>query len=366
VFQAKSVVVNKGGVFYTRLYPTTNLIGFNGAEPGTGEGVMMAYRAGASLHDAELTGRQCSLRFNTLNGKGTWIGVARDAEGKPIGPPYLEKPDRLLGEAAMGNAEAINHAWGTGKGPVWMDPRGISKEDEQYMRWGFQSEGMQAFLAWVDDENIDLSDTRFEFREQQIGSNIRARVDVNGRTSVAGLLFISPGSLSESAVYGMVTGMAAAEDSKDAKTPDLTGLQSSIQEAKRRYEELLDRKGPQYADWHEAQWAIWQIMYCYANPPHRTENTLKAGYNQLLRLRNLAGKTLKASNPHELYHCLEVLNLMDVAELVLLAVMERKESRGQSIRQDYPFVNPMLNKHLLITNRDGKPCFSWEKPRRIS
>lgn len=234
------------------------------------------------------------------------------------------------------------------------------------MRWGFQSEGMQAFLAWADREKIDLSSTRFEFREQQIGSNIQARVDVNGRTCVAGLLFIPPGSLSESAVYGMTTAVTAAEDIKEAKTPDVTGQQGKTQEAKRGYEDLLNREGPQYADWHEAQWAIWQIMYCYANPPHRTENTLRAGYNQLLRLRDLARKTLKASNPHELYHCLEVLNLMDVAELVLLAVMERKESRGQSIRQDYPFVNPMLNKYLLITNRDGKPSFSWEKPRRIS
>jgi len=91
-----------------------------------------------------------------------------------------------------------------------------------------------------------------------------------------------------------------------------------------------------------------------------------AGYNQLLRLRERAHRILKASNQHDLYHCLEVLNLMDIAELVLLSVNERKESRGQARRQDYPFTNPMLNKFLVITQKDGKPTYRWEEPRRIS
>ena len=48
---------------------------------------------------------------------------------------------------------------------------------------------------------------------------------------------------------------------------------------------FFNREGNQFADWREAQWAIYQIMHCYALPPHRTESTLLAGYNQLLRLR---------------------------------------------------------------------------------
>jgi succinate dehydrogenase/fumarate reductase flavoprotein subunit len=52
--------------------------------------------------------------------------------------------------------------------------------------------------------------------------------------------------------------------------------------------------------------------------------------------------------------------------MVLLAVNERKESRGQSRRQDYPFANPLLDKILVITLKDGNPFFRWEKPRRIA
>jgi succinate dehydrogenase/fumarate reductase flavoprotein subunit len=55
---------------------------------------------------------------------------------------------------------------------------------------------------------------------------------------------------------------------------------------------------------------------------------------------------------------------MDISELVLLAVNERKESRGQARRHDYPFVNPLLDKFLVVMKKQGKPIFKWESPKR--
>ena len=75
---------------------------------------------------------------------------------------------------------------------------------------------------------------------------------------------------------------------------------------------------------------------------------------------------LKASNQNELYHCLEVLNLLEIAELVILAINERKESRGQLRRLDYPFTNPMLGQFLVMSEKNGKPGFRWERPVRLS
>lgn len=366
IFQAKSVVINKGGVDAERLYPPPHIIAYGMAMPGAGDGVVMAYRAGADIQNAEFISRQVSLRFGPRAGKGTWIGIVKDSEGHSIAPPYLDKPDAETGDLAIENADALDNAWATGKGPVWMDPRGISPEDERYMRMGFESEALLPFLKWIDQEKIDIRNTRFEFVGMQPRTRIHIRVDANFKSTIEGLYAVSPGMLSWSAVGGMVAGEAAAKDAQGIDSQDPGKFADKILRLKQQYEGLMNRDGLQYSDWREAQYAVWQIMHCYALPPHRTESTLMAGYNQLLRVRERAYKILKASNPHDLYHSLEVLNLMDIAELVLLAVNERKESRDQARRQDYPFTNPMLNKFLVITQKNGKPTFRWESPRRIS
>jgi succinate dehydrogenase/fumarate reductase flavoprotein subunit len=366
VFQAKSVIFNTGGVDMTRLYPAPHLIGYSMAQPGTGDGDIMAYRAGADLHNAEFYNQQISIRFGPYAGKGTWVGVVRDSEGKPIAPPYLMEPDTEIGDPSIGNADAFDHVWTMGKGPVWMDPRQISEDDERYMRWGFKSEALHAFLKWVEREKIDIRKTRFEFSPRQPYTLMQARINADFRTTVEGLYAIPRKLLSFSAVGGMVAAEAAAKYVKSIEFSNLDNQHDRVVQLKQQCEQLLSRGGLQFADWREAQWAIWQVMHCYALPAQRTENTLMAGYNQLLRLRECAHRILKADNQHDLYHCLEVLNLIDIAELVLLAINERKESRNRARRLDYPFTNPLLDKFLIITQKEGKPSFRWEKPRRIA
>jgi len=366
IFQVKSVVINTGGVDEFRLYPPPNLIVYGMAQPNTGDGDIMAYRAGADIQNAEFCHRQVSMRFGPVAGKGTWIGVVRNAEDKPIAPPYLNKPDAEIGDLSIENVDAIEQTWKTGKGPVWMDPRGISEEDEQYMRKGFMAEAMAPFLKWVDEENIDLKKTRFEFTPIQPRVAIQTRIDIDASSSLPGLFAVFRLNLPRSAVGGFIAGRSAGKYALSRKITDLTSQSSTIARLKQEYEKILNRDGHSCADWREVQWAIYQVMNCYALPPNRTENTIMAGHRQLMRIREKAKQLLRATNQHDLYHCIEVLNLMDIAELVLLAVNERKESRGLARRLDYPFINPMLDKLLVITQKNGKPSFRWEKPRRVS
>jgi len=72
--------------------------------------------------------------------------------------------------------------------------------------------------------------------------------------------------------------------------------------------------------------------------------------------------TLAAKNQHELMHCLEVLNLLDLGELTFIAAQERKETRGGHKRVDYPYTNPLLNDQLLTIKKvDGKHITEWKK-----
>lgn len=366
VFRTKSIVINKGGVDRDRLYPSPNMVWNGMAMPGTGDGVMAAFRIGAKVQNAEFFMRQVAQRFGPTTGKGTWVGVVRNSEGKPIAPPYLSKPNAEIGDIAIEDSDAVNHTWNIGKGPVWMDTREISEEDEKYMRWGFESEAMIPFLRWLDQEKIDIKKTRFEFTSIQPNSLIQLRVDANYLTSIQGLYSIGPGPLSFSAVGGQIAGESASKYAEGVKFTDLSEQQGKIDRLKQDYEAILNREEPEFADWKECQWAIYQVMQCYAMPPNRTESTLMAGYQQLLRIREKTRKLLRAKDPHELHHCLEVLNLLDIAELVILAVNERKESRGLARRMDYPFPNPMLKQFLVISRKEGKITFRWERPRRIA
>ncbi len=61
-------------------------------------------------------------------------------------------------------------------------------------------------------------------------------------------------------------------------------------------------------------------------------------------LRTLAYAELRAENSHELTRSLEVLNLLDLAEVTILAGDYRKDNRGiHHNRIDYPFTNPLLD-----------------------
>jgi len=87
--------------------------------------------------------------------------------------------------------------------------------------------------------------------------------------------------------------------------------------------------------WQEVNVALNQTLFDYAGSI-RYEAMLKAGCIHLKRLREKAYGNLMAKNPHEFMHCLEVLNLLDLGELVFAAVRKREETRDKVARLDFP------------------------------
>ena len=138
-------------------------------------------------------------------------------------------------------------------------------------------------------------------------------------------------------------------------------MKEKIKEKQSLLEEIRNQETG--ASWSEANIALQQIMHDYAGPV-RSETMLRAGLSHLKRLKEKAYTTLIAGNQHELMHCLEVLNLLDLAELVFTAANERKETRGRHVRTVYPFTNPLLEKLLVIKKVDDKPVTEWKEIRR--
>jgi succinate dehydrogenase/fumarate reductase flavoprotein subunit len=362
VFQAKSIVLGTGTAI--RLYPSPTPGWFsNNGRPAslTGDGRVMAYRAGAELAAVEMPRLHAGPKYFVRAGQATWIGVYRDPYGKPIGP-FVTEPDRRYGDITPEVSKGIFRDYAkSGRGPVYIDGSGMSDEDYEYMMHWLTHEGNVALINHLKEEGIDHRRNPVEFMTYERGCYGKVLVNDEGETSVRGLYAAGDEvglGISHAAVFGWIVGENAARYAQKVDLPRLESVEARLEEKKRLFSEIRSREvGP---DWREVNIALQQIMYDYAGNI-RSEALLEAGRSHLLRLKEKAYSMVMAKNQHELARSLEVLNLLDLGELVFVAANERKETRGTHIRSDYPLTNPQMNKLLVVRRTDDKPVTQWRK-----
>ena len=362
IFKAKSVIVGTGVV--ERLYPSP-VPGWMASTPGclslTGDGRAMIYRAGATIVGPESPKRHMGPRYFGRYGQATWVGVLRDPQGKPIGP-YVTKPDRRYGDMTMEARSTILEDYlKSGRGPVYMDCRGISEEDYAYMMEAFVHEGLTAMINYLKDEKVDLRKHPVEFGTYHIYPEAKVWINEKAETSVKGLYAAgdeSIVSIGPAATYGWIAGHSAATFAQGA---DAVGRipGAYIEEKGSMIQGMLTREqGP---DWKETNIALQQIMQDYVGLV-RTETLMSAGLSYVKRLKEKATSSMVAKNRWELTRALETLNLLDLGELVFLAARERKETRALHNRPDYPLTDPVLDgKAIFVKQVDGKPVMEWKR-----
>jgi succinate dehydrogenase/fumarate reductase flavoprotein subunit len=363
LFRTKSVVLTTG--ICARLYPgPTPGWMFNMSDPPstTGEGRAMAYRAGAELVNMEIPRRWAGPRYFARNGKGSWIGVVRDSSDKPVGP-FVTKPDRRYGDAIGDYYSSLFEGYmKSGKGPVYMDCRGISEDDLQYMLWGLTNEGNAAFINHLKEERIDLRRNAVEFMTYELSTRGGILYNERAETSMKGLYAAGDeyfGGMSGAATLGWFAGENAATYAKMSGAAEPAGMASQVGQKNELLEGIRSRDTG--ASWQEVNVALAQVMLDYAGLV-RSESLLRAGLSHLLRLKERAYKEMVAKNQHELMHCLEVLNSFDVGESIFVASLERKETRDDFVRSDYPFMNPQYNNKMLICKSvEGKSSTEWRE-----
>lgn len=358
-FQAKALILGTGAV--TRLFPnlTPSLMG-NDSRPFTlsGDGKAMAYRAGAELFDTEGLNQHIGVRNYCRSGQATWVGVYRYPNGEPIGK-YVDKPDRKYGDILPEvNKEIFTNVLESGKGPVYMDCRGISEGDFDYMMHWMKHEANLGMLDHFEEEGVDLRKNPVEFQSYPIRGGGRIRGNEKAETSIKGLYAGGEeayGTMSSAAVFGWIAGENASAYAREKTSASVD--KSEVEEKGNLVRELQGRsKG---TDWKDANIALQNTMYHYCGLV-RSKAMLEAGLKHLRRLKNKARDTMMAGNRWELTRCLEVINLYDLGELMFLGAMEREESRGLHRRPDYPLKDPLLNDKLLVIKQlNGTPVLKW-------
>lgn len=100
--------------------------------------------------------------------------------------------------------------------------------------------------------------------------------------------------------------------------------------------------------------------YCgIVNP--RSETMLSAGLKYLKDVEAYAKETMACHNAHELMRAFEALDLALIGQLICVAALERKESRGLHKRSDFTFTNPLLGNQFITLEigEDGAPVTGW-------
>ncbi|MCH8817338.1 MAG: FAD-binding protein, partial [Chloroflexi bacterium] len=242
--RAKAVIMATGGA--GRVFePSTNAL------ICTGEGLGMAYRAGAPLMDMEMI----QYHPTTLAGSGILISEAARGEGayllnaegerfmKTYAPDYLELASRDI----VSRAEQTEIDEGRGiDGNILLDMRHLgSKFIEE--RLGYLQEVAVEFVG------IDLAEKPIPIRPGMHYIMGGIKTDIDGATEIPGLYAagetanvsvhggnrLGANSLLDTVVFGRRAAIAAAEYAKSAEAHSAD--ESMLVSEKKRYQELLDR-----------------------------------------------------------------------------------------------------------------------------
>jgi succinate dehydrogenase/fumarate reductase flavoprotein subunit len=386
VFRAKTVVLATGRA--NRLGRNLTGYDFNTRIPApfSGDGQSMAIRAGLPLINMEfLSGRILAPCANygpnygdprnttqpaarIIDGKGNvlvprtsfydWENLGKEKWSPEVRKRWLEDR-RIIGEARRHMvAEQRN-----GGGPFYLDFSEATDEEAAYIEWSIRNEGKgtQFLRYFLGEEKADLRRNMQEYagfsvRELSGYSSVGLWVNEDLETDVRNLFGVGDavgglpfGASPAAFAMGWHAGAIAAERAKEER--DLLPFREEVVQARDGLcEEILGRNRGFH--WKEVETYVQNLMDFYCGDV-RSEPMLRRG---LERLEDAKSAPLRAENPHELARSMDVKSIIDIAEVVLRASIERKESRMAPTpfrRAEYPEKDDEHWLRFLAVRKEG-------------
>jgi fumarate reductase flavoprotein subunit len=369
---AKAVILCTGGC--GKVFPFTTNANIN-----TGDGMALAYRAGAPLKDMEFvqyhpTGLPFTgiLITEAARAEGGWLlnkDGYRYLQDYDLGKPTLEPQLRSM---ELGPRDRLSQAFvhEVEKGRTADSPYGpITYLDLRHLG----EKLIDTKLPFVRElclkyERIDPVHELVPVRPVVHYMMGGVSTDIDGATPLAGLYAagetacvsinganrLGSNSLPECLVFGARAGRAAAEYASAAGgTP--SAVEAQANDEVRRLEHDLLGKGPGT----ESIAAIRDEMQATMEDAagiFRTGPEMVKGANRLAELQDRVGDvgvadTSRAFNT-ELLAALELANMLDISECILQSGMQREESRGAHQRTDFPARDDERFLAHLLVHRD--------------
>ncbi len=363
--RAKAVILATGGAGRVFFKSTNALI-------STGDGMALAYRAGAPLEDMEFV----QFHPTTLSSNGVLItegargegAYLLNSEGERFMAKYAPNKLELASRDVVARAEADEIAAGRGvNGCVLLDLRhmGEAKIMERLP---------QIRELAIDFAGIDPVTAPVPIKPGAHYTMGGVRCDIDGLSPVQGLYAagevscvsvhganrLGGNSLLETVVFGRRAGRAAASWVKSVPLPDFPAAEVKFAEARR--DAMLrdggtERVGALRAEMQDVMNSDFQI--------YRTEADMKNGLKRLRELRERY-KRVQIDDKSRVFNtalqeAYELGFMLDLAEVIALGALTRQESRGGHARRDFPARDDVnwLKHSLYYMDKDGHPRMEY-------
>ncbi len=340
--RAKTIIFCTGGC--GRLFePSTNALIV------TGDGMALAYNAGAGLMDMEMV----QYHPTTLAGSGVLLSEAARGEGAYLrdknGHRFMEKyaPNmmELASRDVVSRAEQTEINAGNGiNGCVFLDCTHLGETL------------ITEKLSQIREIGIDLAGVDMVREPVPIRPGMHyimggIKTDIDGQTTLPGVYAagecanvsvhggnrLGANSLLDTIVFGERSGNHAAEASRSI--PFLPfNAQEVVRREEQRIQEMLER--PDNGDrWGNIRLGMGESMVRNV-AVYRDQQTITEAIRDLEELRDRYAQA-PVHNKNRVFNtdlvfALELGYMLDVADTIAVSALERKESRGAQARTDYP------------------------------